>query len=272
MFRPPPAKRRGVAPWTAPDAGGGRISDPHGRADGETGSEFTSGFVKGLNDRAAENRRTDETDTPNESVDAGFTGAVDNDIAAIAGKTHPTSYTRTNDCPCGRDETGIQVTPTPTDATVTPTPTDATVTPTPAETVVTPTPTETIVTPTPSPTATPVGAISLGGSGVGVDHPPFISDYGVGGNSVAIACGAAPSAVLPGSTVEIVVSGAGAEGPYSGTVAGDRTFSIPVAIFFYGEFSWSVGRIVAPDGTVYDQVTGGSTVQIGDAEPECSPG
>ena len=76
----------------------------------------------------------------------------------------------------------------------------------------------------------------------------------------------------PDRRVLCLLDGASAEGPNSGTVAGDRTFNIPVAIFFYDPFSWSVGRIVTPDGTVYDQVTGGATVQVDDSEPECSPG
>ena len=40
-------------------ANGGRTPDPYGRKDGEKGSEYTSGFVKGLNDRAAAIRAGD---------------------------------------------------------------------------------------------------------------------------------------------------------------------------------------------------------------------
>jgi len=85
-------------------ANGGKTPDPYGRAQGEKGSEFTSGFVKGLNDRAAAMRKGDAPIPAGELTDVGFTAALANDIAAIAGKTHPTGYTRIkNTCDCCED-------------------------------------------------------------------------------------------------------------------------------------------------------------------------
>jgi hypothetical protein len=85
-------------------ANGGKTPDPYGRAQGEKGSEFTSGYVKGLKDRAAAMTRYDAPIPAGELTDVGFTAALANDIAAIAGKTHPTGYTRIkNVCDCCED-------------------------------------------------------------------------------------------------------------------------------------------------------------------------
>jgi hypothetical protein len=90
-------------------ANGGRTPDPYGRADGEKGSEFTSGFVKGLNENA-QSRPVGSPPTPaRELVDIGFLESMENDISAIAGKTHPTGMTRidNSDCDCCPEEDAL---------------------------------------------------------------------------------------------------------------------------------------------------------------------
>ena len=153
----------------------GRTPDSYGRADGERGSEFTSGFIKGLNERAETNRREGTEDAPHDTVDEGLESAVENDIAAIAGRTHPTGWTRVvDDCNCCEILGGVGAQPPPTPTAVTqpartptpvtepaPTPTEPASAPaetaTPTEPASTPTdtatPTETATTePTPTPT------------------------------------------------------------------------------------------------------------------------
>lgn len=73
---------------------GVQVADPYGRAQGETGSEWTSGFAKGLREQAAADK------TGRELNDAGYDEALENDIAAIAGKTNPTGATRNEPCDC----------------------------------------------------------------------------------------------------------------------------------------------------------------------------
>ena len=77
--------------------GGQQVPDPYGRADGETGSEWTSGFAKGLREQADPGRSGRDLN------DAGYDEALENDIAAIAGKTNPTGATRTAACSCCSD-------------------------------------------------------------------------------------------------------------------------------------------------------------------------
>ncbi len=94
-------------------ANGGRTPDPYGRAQGEKGSEFTSGFVKGLTDLAAQHGDNAKNLSGREIVSAGFSTAVANDIAAIARKTNPTGFTRAeNECDCCDDDTVVTSTST----------------------------------------------------------------------------------------------------------------------------------------------------------------
>lgn len=81
----------------------GRVTqDPYGRANGESGSEFTSGFVKGLNDHIATNPGV----TPARPlVDIGFVRSGQLDVTALAGATHPTGQTRiSGSCDCCDEE------------------------------------------------------------------------------------------------------------------------------------------------------------------------
>lgn len=81
------------------------FTDPYGQPEGEQGSEFTSGYIKALNDRA----QTDNTAiSAKELTEIGFAFAVANDVVAISGQTHPLSYTRENPCDCcdGSDDGG----------------------------------------------------------------------------------------------------------------------------------------------------------------------
>jgi len=74
--------------------GGVRTPDPYGRPEGETGSEWTSGFAKGLREGAS------TTASGRTLNDLGYDTALKNDIAAIAGKTNPTGASRTASCSC----------------------------------------------------------------------------------------------------------------------------------------------------------------------------
>jgi hypothetical protein len=78
------------------------IPDPYGRAQGEKGSEFTSGFVKGLEASAA--TKGDRTIPAAELAQVGFSAAVANDVAAISGKTHPGFTQTANVCDCCEDD------------------------------------------------------------------------------------------------------------------------------------------------------------------------
>jgi hypothetical protein len=72
------------------------VNDPWGRAAGEKGSEFSSGFVRGI-DRAP-------ADTNLEGLaQAGFGGALADDVTAQAGWTHPVNRSRVGDCICLED-------------------------------------------------------------------------------------------------------------------------------------------------------------------------
>jgi hypothetical protein len=83
---------------------GRAFDDPFPRADGESGSEFTSGFVRGLTDNAA--ARPPPPPTPaRELVDIGFLSGLRLDVTAIAGRTHPTGQTRiAGGCDCCEDD------------------------------------------------------------------------------------------------------------------------------------------------------------------------
>jgi len=91
--------------YDAVQKGKATIADPYGRAQGEKGSEFTSGFVKGLEDSAA--TKGDRTIPAGELAQIGFSAAVANDVAAISGKTHPGFTQTANACDCcGDDDPG----------------------------------------------------------------------------------------------------------------------------------------------------------------------
>ena len=71
--------------------------DPYGRADGERGGEFTSGFTKGLMDTST----LGSSELPAyQIVSIGYKSAVSNDISFIAGKTHPTVAARVKSSRC----------------------------------------------------------------------------------------------------------------------------------------------------------------------------
>jgi len=117
--------------------------DPYPRSAGESGSEFTSGYVKGLKDYAGGGGAAVSA---RQLTDIGFNAAIQNDVTALAGVTHPTGFTRVVQCTC---ETPAAPLPTPT-----PTP-EPTPTPTPE-----PTPTP-IPTPTPEPASLSVSPTAL---------------------------------------------------------------------------------------------------------------
>jgi hypothetical protein len=72
------------------------VSDPWGRGAGETGSEFSSGFVRGI-DRAPADANLQGL------AQAGFTAAVADDVTAQAGWTHPVNRSRMGGCICLED-------------------------------------------------------------------------------------------------------------------------------------------------------------------------
>ena len=71
------------------DSTAGQTPDPYTRSAGERGSEFTSGFAKGLMDHMMTKSPDDDPLPPHKLVEIGFNAAVANDASAIAGATHP---------------------------------------------------------------------------------------------------------------------------------------------------------------------------------------
>lgn len=71
--------------------------DPYGRADGERGGEFTSGFAKGIMDTSS----IGSSKLPAyKIVSIGYKSAVSNDVSFIAGKTHPAIEARVKSSRC----------------------------------------------------------------------------------------------------------------------------------------------------------------------------
>jgi Caspase domain len=69
------------------------VTDPYGRAQGEKGSEFSSGYVEGL-------KGAPRGDGGEALAQAGFNGAITRDVTALAKWTHPVNRQRQGDCIC----------------------------------------------------------------------------------------------------------------------------------------------------------------------------
>jgi|GEM_PF-3264655 len=79
------------------DLGPNGVPDPYGRYDGERGSEFTSGFTKGL----IENLNTERSPlSAHEIVAIGYKSAVANDLSFISGMTYPEFAAREKESRC----------------------------------------------------------------------------------------------------------------------------------------------------------------------------
>ncbi|MEM9161379.1 MAG: hypothetical protein AAGB46_20220 [Verrucomicrobiota bacterium] len=73
-------------------ADNGAVADPHRRIHGENGTEFTSSFAKGLNEIA---KTASGKGVPiNTLLSAGYRAALENDLSAIAGVTHPVAISK----------------------------------------------------------------------------------------------------------------------------------------------------------------------------------
>ncbi|MEM9160384.1 MAG: caspase family protein [Verrucomicrobiota bacterium] len=86
------------------------VQDPYGQSQGEKGSEFTSGFAKGIREHNA-SRPSGSPPTPARRLtDIGFVESGKNDVTALSGKTNPTGQTRidSKDCNCCPDENDAQ--------------------------------------------------------------------------------------------------------------------------------------------------------------------
>ncbi len=81
-------------------AANGAVQDPYGRDDGETGSEFTSGFAKGLIDYGSLGVSEPLPISAYEVTAIGFKSALQNDISYLAGVTHPFGYVRSGSSHC----------------------------------------------------------------------------------------------------------------------------------------------------------------------------
>ena len=82
-------------------AGNGSLLDPYGKEQGETGSEFTSGFAKGINDAVISPPVGDDALSAYQVVVVGTNAALKNDIAYLGGVSHPFTYTRSESPDCG---------------------------------------------------------------------------------------------------------------------------------------------------------------------------
>ncbi len=79
------------------------VQDPYGRAQGEKGSEFSSGFSVGINDAPAGSDTED-------LMQAAFGAAIARDVTALAHWTHPVNRRRSGGCICdGRGDPWIPV-------------------------------------------------------------------------------------------------------------------------------------------------------------------
>lgn len=84
----------------------GAFNDPYGLELGETGSEFTSSFVKALLENAAKRDQEDYPESAVNLVKNGFESAKLHDLGYLGGESRPTLTGRTinSRCPCGIDE------------------------------------------------------------------------------------------------------------------------------------------------------------------------
>ncbi len=144
----------------------------------------------------------------------------------------------------------------------------------------TPTATATLApaTATSSATPTPTGTTTSGGAAagqavrlrgaLGVDHPPFATDYKVGGNSVGLAC---ISGIPANGIVRITIGGGtGAPPTVIGTGGADGTVIIPFPIQQFGAMNGSITSLMVnaqPTPFIADPFT----YTVGSGEQICAP-